>query len=407
MRNKRDWRYIAIGVSWAVVLFLLFSCSQMARAQSKETGSIAGRLINKTESGSDVFDVEISLRHFVGEGERDQKTTKTDLNGNFQFDGLPRGSNDSYSIRAYYMGGEYNSEQIVFKDDQSHAGIDMVVFDSTDEDKAIKVKAYHMFVDVQQNIFSVQEIIIVENRIDRTYIGKRELSPGTRETFKVSLPGDASAIQYFKGLKRLSVRRTEDGLVDTLSIMPGVKQIVLTYKVNYDSSNLGLKKAIYFDTENFSILTPVSGVQLQSDHLSKGKVVSFGEKDFLSYSGENLAKGTVLSLRFSNLPAKKTHFLWLIVGLAIIAIFAMFLIPTLLRRKAESKEVPGEEGGEVEAKAEDKMQELLVKLARLDEIFEEGLISEKSYQEERNNIKETLLKMKAQETPAKSDQVGS
>lgn len=405
MRNKEVLRYITIRVSWTVVLFLLFPCSQTARAQSEETGSIVGRLINKTKSGSNVFDVEISLRGFTAEKESDQKTTKTDQNGNFQFVNLPRGPGDSYLIKAYYMGAEYNSEKIVFKDDKSHANIEMVVFDSTDEDKAIKVKAYHMFVDVQQNIFSVQEIIIVENRIDRTYIGKRELSPGIRETFKLSLPRDASAIKYFKGLMVCCVRRTEDELVDTLSIMPGTKQIVLAYKVNYDSSNLGLKKAIYFDTENFSILTPVSGVQLQSDHLSKGKVVSFGEKDFLSYSGKNLAKGMTLSLRFSNLPAKKTHFLWLIAGLAIIAIFAVILILAWLKRQAESKKVPKEEGAEAEV--EDEAQELLVKLARLDEIFEEGLVSEKSYHEERNRIKETLIQMKAQETPAKSDQVGS
>ncbi|NIQ17317.1 MAG: hypothetical protein GTN43_00680, partial [Candidatus Aenigmarchaeota archaeon] len=78
----------------------------------------------------------------------------------------------------------------------------------------------------------------------------------------------------------------------------------------------------------------------------------------MSYSGKELKRGMILAFDFSNLPAKKTHFLWLIVVLAFIAIFAVILVPSFLRRKAELRGVTREEGED-----KDEMKALLVKIA--------------------------------------------
>ncbi len=135
MRYSKGIRYMGIAAGWAVVFLFLFPCFAMAEAQSKETGIISGKLINKTKSGSSVSDIEVSLRHFIGEKESEQKTTKTDQDGSFKFDGVSRDPNESYYLKVFYLGAEYNSKNIVFKDGKTHAGIDMVVFDSTDDEK--------------------------------------------------------------------------------------------------------------------------------------------------------------------------------------------------------------------------------------------------------------------------------
>jgi hypothetical protein len=394
MRQHRSLGYTAFAIFWGALLLFLFPGYALSETHQNKTGIIAGKLINKTEPGGSVSDVEVLLRHFIGERESEQKKTKTGSNGNFQFYNLSTGTGESYLLKAFYRGAEYSSKRIAFKKDQSRIDLQMVVFDSTDNDEYIDINAYHMFVDVQQNILFVQEVIIVGNSRDRTYIGKREISPGTRETFKISLHKGASNLQYFQGLMSCCVQRTKDGLVDTLSIMPGTKQFAFSYQSNFDSSKFDVRKAIYFDTKNISILTPVSGIQVLSSQLSKGKVVSFGEKKFMSYSGQNFQKGTTLSFSFSNLPVKKTYFLWLILGLAVIAVLAVILIPTILRRRAGPPITEEEE-------SDDEVKKLLVKIARLDEIFEEGLISEKSYEEERNRAKEALQKLKETE---KSDE---
>ncbi len=70
-----------------IIIFIL-SLSTPALAAKPGSGIIEGQIVNGTEGGSSVTDLDITLKTYLNNTEAGSTATKTDAGGRFVFDGL-------------------------------------------------------------------------------------------------------------------------------------------------------------------------------------------------------------------------------------------------------------------------------------------------------------------------------
>lgn len=354
-------------------------------AQPQATGVIRGKVLNGTMDGIGVADVELTL-HQHGKGQEEQRgSTQTGNGGVFSFPGLSLGKEKSYYVRATYKEVEYYSPTVSFGD-KKELLLDLSVYETTDKDTNIFVKMHHVFMGLKEGVLLIQEIMVLENSGNRVYVGSREVEPGKREVLRISLPKKAMALETLKGLMSCCIVKTEDGLIDTMDIKPGRKEIRFSYKVDYGSSRYELSKRLYAKTKSIDFLIPDQGIKAKSDMLEfRGSMGNPGQR-FLHLRGQDLTKGSRIVLELRGLPWGRGFFKLAIVGLVVIVIGAGLAYPFMRKwaRKGESGEPDIIKSGGVTLV--DQKEELVRDIAHLDDLFESGEVDPEEYRSKRKQM---------------------
>lgn len=359
----------------------------MPIAQPKATGVIRGKVLNGTMGGRGASDVEVTLHQYSNGQEKQRGSTKTDTAGAFSFLELSLDT-EAYYVRATYKGVEYYSPTVSFGD-KKELRLDLSVYETTDKDTNISVKMHHVFLELEEGILWIQEIMVLENNGDRVYVGYHEVEPGKREVLRISLPKKATALQPLKGLMSCCIIQTEDGFIDTMDIKPGKKEIRFSYKVDYRYSRYELRKRLYTKTEFIDFLIPDQGIRAKSDMLEfRGAVDNPGNpgQRFLHLSGKGLTKGSQVVVELRGLAWGKGLFKVGIVGLVVVIMGIGLAYPFMRKRTGKEAGVIGPK----RAIPGDRRQELLWEIAYLDDLFESGEIAPKEYRSRRKRIMEEV-----------------
>ena len=237
-----------------LIIFTL-SLSTLALAAEPGSGIIEGQIVNGTEGGSSVGNLEITLKTYLDNTEVDSTTAQTDAAGKFVFDSLSTEAGYSYQLTLTYQQAEYSSDRLSFDNGETTKFTGVTVYDSTTSDEAIKVTTAHTVIHIEQDSLRVTEYFLFVNEADRTYIGSKESTiEGARETLRFSLPAEATEFQLGYGLMECCIAGSEDGFVDTMPVQPGGQEVVYTYKVNYNSGAYTLSRNVNYPTANYDLL---------------------------------------------------------------------------------------------------------------------------------------------------------
>jgi hypothetical protein len=214
-------------------------------------------------------------------------------------------------------------------------------------------------------------------------VGSEGLQSGKKETLRVSLPKEASNLQFSQDVTPFLVR-TAEGFVDTTEIRPGTRRILFSYTVGSADLNYKFIKNLHYKTDNVIVIFPEEGVKVKSDQLEiKGSTMNSG-KQFFHLSGTNFAKGSRIAIELAP-TGNKEFFKWVIVGMLILLVGLGFALPFIKRKKLSQEE-------EMKTPYEEKMglteqrQSVLQAIARLDDHAESGGIDMNAYQMERAEL---------------------
>ncbi len=372
-----------------ILLVLLLSLLPLlpASVSAAETGEgiIEGQLINGTENGGSVENQEIILTPYLDDISIETRSTFTDPEGSFLFSELPTGAGYSYDVALYYQEAEYHSERLVFAGDSYVKSIVLDVYDATENPEAIQIEMAHIIIYVEPGILHVEEYLIFFNESDHAYIGTPSSSDeSTRETLKFSLPEGASELQISHGLMDCCITSTENGLVDSMAVLPGPKEIVYSYHIYLDSKKYVFSEGVNYPIKNLTLLIQGDNIDISSEQLFASEPLSVEGTAFNHLSGNNIARDEVISIRLSNLPVtgNSANIIWLAFILAIPVIGFLFVF-ALRRRKLGVVVPPGHE--------EQSDQGALTELAQLDDDFEDGKIDEEVYRRLRAEKKSQLM----------------
>ncbi|MFQ6059047.1 MAG: hypothetical protein ACE5MB_09255 [Anaerolineae bacterium] len=362
-------------------------------------GVIEGQVVNGTAGATadSVAQLEITLHPFIDDAPQETITTTTDAQGRFRFRGQARGSDRTYAVSAHYQGVDYFSGLLAFAEGETIIPAMVTIYETTEDDGAIRVERIHLIIDFFDKTMRVGEMFIFRNDGDRTYVGSERAHGEGRRTLRFSLPPGATGLRFDDPRMGASVIPTEEGFFDTLPVLPGMRQILLSYDLPYDSTTYRFAKTLEYSTTSLNILVADVGVQVSTDQLipREPREVSGGAR-YLHFAGQNLARGAELVIQFSNLPQRvsgeevtpplggQETLKWVGLGLAVLAAAFALGYPLLRRRWAVE---------EVEEPLEREKEELLLALARLDDAFEAGEIPEVDYQRQRGEIKARLIEV--------------
>jgi len=366
----------------AAVALLLLGVPLPLRAAAPPLRTISGTVTNHTGPARPVVGQEVKLTAYVNGAEADWKTARTGRQGEFSFT-VPANADRTYALQVKYKGGEYDSPPIVFKPGETLRRVAMRVYEPTSDPGVLRVSVHHIIVEAGEGAVQVAELLLVTNTSNRTYVGGAPRADGKRETLRITLPAGAGNIQFMEGLMACCVSATDTGLVDTMDVEPGMRQIAYAYTMPVAAGRLGLARRLDYPTDRVEVFTR-AGQVVPAVPLQRQEDVRTDQGTYTRFSTANAAAGTEIRIAASGLPGTHPE-----VRRAALAIFAGLLAaalayPVVRRRRRRGRDRDG--GG----RRGDTRQDLIAAVAALDDRFEAGEIPEPEYRERRARYLERL-----------------
>jgi mono/diheme cytochrome c family protein len=386
---------------WQVVDYLrTFSYEPIA-----SEGVITGQVQNAT-SGEPVGDVEVRLRRWQTESELPPLIAQAAPDGNFRFEGLDTGGHAFYRAEVSHDDVSFPSDFVSFEPGATQLSVPVNVYETTTSDEDINVERFHFIViGDQPGFLSVLELYQFSNLGERAYVGTVN-EEGMRETVRMALPAGALELDLQGGTLGVDFLETEEGLVATSPIIPGVEtfDVVFAYVLPYSEATLSLDRPLYYDTASVNGLVLDVGAKLESAALSYDGERAAQGQTFLQYTAQSLSKGETLPIQLVDLdkiefastsgPASgplvmpstglsQTTLLWMMLGLGALAIAFVLAYPSLRPRLVG-------ESSPSEGQLIHERQRLLLTLTRLDDAYEAGELNETAYRRARARRKAEL-----------------
>ncbi len=295
-----------VKLSWIIlIVLLLFGLNAALTKAEGDDGVIEGELINGTAGGSSVADQTVMLRIYDEQQQIDERTTETDADGAFRFDGLATGPGFYHRLFVTYQGVSYQSQvgQILQPDEP--LVLDITVYEATEDDIAISVEQSHMLVAFSPGAVVIHEMMVFHNASDRSYVGSEPASGGMggKATLHFPLPPGARDLKPQEGLMACCVVDTDDGFVYTMPVLPGTQRVVFSYRIPYQGSSLKLDRSLVYSVAELNVLMPKSEIAMASNDLNDLGLATGGDgRDYRRLTGSTLLAGVEITVRFENIP---------------------------------------------------------------------------------------------------------
>ncbi len=329
-----------------LLLTIVFLLSPMTMATwAQEPGVIEGQVFDGTSDTGPLEGLPVTLWILRGEEEEGSLQQTTDEEGRFRFEDLDT-EGYIYRFEVEYQGISYGSEVMAFSEGESVLSIPFTVFEPTTSDADLWAERAHLILNFQPGFIVVQEVQILINDGNTTYVGSTGEEGGA--TARFSLPQGASGVQLMEGLMACCVVETETGFASDLPIFPGFHEFVFSYALDFQSRTYALSKEIVYPTNSLNVLVSDVGVEVTAPGLTVEEPLTLEGGRYLHLSAENLTPADSLSLHLANLPlegqetgptAPSTTGLGVagvvVIGLAILGVLVALGYPFLKKRREE------------------------------------------------------------------------
>ncbi len=354
-------------------------------AAGTNDGVIEGQLVNGTASGGSTAGQVVNLDMYVGSAaEPTTVSTKSDAQGRFTFKDLDRSAGSSYQVKVNFQEADYASDYLAFNEGSPTLSTNLTVYDSTTSMAAIDIALQHTVVYVGAGTLEFKEYILYTNKSDKTYIGNPgSYAGGKRETLSLVLPATAADIQLGGTLMQCCVFSSPNGLVDTMPLLPGEREIVYGYKVNTPAKEYVASRQIDVPILSYNFLVQGAGINVASDQLQPGEPLTIENAQFQHLAGANLGPGDTISVRIAGLPQRaQSSLIWVFLALGVLIVGSGLVYVRQRGEPAKAKisKVPAKE-------------RLLAELARLDDEYDAGRMPEDIYRERRKEKKAELMRL--------------
>ena len=382
-------RKLCISLFSLLTILALLPLPAMAQAQTQGDGAILVQLVNKTPDGKGVGDVPLELKTFVDGAEKGSVKSQTDAQGKAQFSGLNTESTYVYQVALNYQEADYTSNDISFKKDEKAKNVEVVVWDSTPDDKFIKIGAAHFVVQFEGNELKITEYYRIDNPGDKTYVGSKIVSSlGKKETLRFYLPKGAQVHQLAMGLMECCIALENEALIDTMGVEPGGREIAFIYTSKLSGQNYTFPIVANRAIDELSVVVEDRGFKVTSTQLSPPQTVKIENLPFIVLSKKDIKQGETIQATLSGLPNSNpvNSLRW--IGITLLAIALVFGIsyPLIMRRKPAA----------VKVSAPQDRDQLLQDVADLDDAFETGQLDKEEYLRQRSEKMAHLMELSQQ-----------
>ncbi|MBI2907399.1 MAG: hypothetical protein HYX92_07080 [Chloroflexi bacterium] len=385
----------------AILAQFVFPLATSLRAETMDK-LVTGRIRNGTPGGEAVGQTEVTLKTFDRDKEAGSVNVRTDASGAFRFSKVPHSSGWMHTVSAQYREVEYFAQAFSIPDDQEVKEVELLVYELTDSDKAIKLERSHAVIEVDPE---TQEIFVVEygvfvNEGDRTLAGVK--GPGGRgvATLRFSVPLGAQDLRGQFGRVPLGLLPSEDSFTANHPVPPGATDVSLYYRLAYNSSDFAITRSVPYQAKvadvffgdvgaNVNVKGLVSKGPFDAQRRSGESPYDGQRRKYLYFSGQDVPAGADLTISLSNLPLKSPFPMWLWPALAVVPVAAGVGFVYMRSRALRPAAAPS--GASEAMGLASRRQSLLAQIADLDDRREAGAVLEEEYRALRVQKKAELL----------------
>ena len=315
--------------------------------------SVSGQVVNGSPDADSVVGIAVIL-HMQGETTYDNKTTITDNDGRFTFNGIVYDPALVYGVSVRYQDTLYGTE--VSLADGTPPPLTIEVYDAVYEQDVIRVGSSSLlFADADRmtQTVSALEIVKVINDSDFTFVPG---SGGPMSLLRFGLPPGAEGLQVDTRLLGADVVQVDRGFAVIGSVPPGEHDIMFTYAFPYDGTETTFTKNFPFGADSLRVLSPDEVLTLASEDIGAPEPVTIGERPYQLIETSGIERGSRINVQLSGLPRTTladraqgaiTTARYEYVAPALLAVFLVVLIPFAVIRHRSKRTAESIEDGSV------------------------------------------------------------
>lgn len=407
-------RYMTIVLLPGFILLLLAAPvkAQTATPPAKTAtppGVVTGTIVNHSRDGATPPELELMVHAWDQTTDKGMFHGKSRTDGSFRIENVPLEAGSEYLVMAVYNHVTYTSQPVAFESGNS-LNIDVPVYDSATDLSQVQVDQMHVLLRFAPDGLEVKEIYLISNRGDRTINEAIPLDDGSLATLKFPLPDNADYIFFDPDSDRERFVKFAGGFADKDPLLPGDSsgQFMVSYLLPY-TPNMPFTYKAPLDTKRLDFLVPEDdGMILTGLDLGAPRTTTLQNGSaYLVYSYLELRAGKTVSLSISGTPKlgtangnpsnfsgvfSPTSRIIVETG-AIILGFAMVAFGIWRWRRNEEDDKSEEECGQNNAAEATTLDDLIVKIARLDSGLEKGEIQEDDYRTRRASLVQQAKEM--------------
>ena len=342
----------------------------------QESLLIEGRIANGTPGGGAVEGLIVTLHQHTVELD-DDLTYPADADGAFRFENVQYDSETAYGVSVDYQGALYGVDLDLSAG--APGPIELTIYEGTDDESVISAPVVSLlFAEVDPDTQTIlgMEISRITNTADLTYV------PGSEpmKLLRFGLPQGTQGLQVDTDLIAANVIQVDRGFGLSTSVPPGEHEVMFSYDFPYSNETLELSKSFPYGADQFRILVPTEGIEIDGEAFGQPEAVSVGGLQYLLFTADDIPRGERIALELRGLPQVGTIYRfgnslsdlrWELMAPALLALLMVILIAFAVRRRRFKLASAGRSEGEATA--------LVQLIAELDAGHRTGSISDDDY----------------------------
>lgn len=331
------------------------------------SGSVTGKISNGSAGASLPANLEVTLLGYDGDQEVVKLAATPESDGSFRFEDMEYVPGRLFFSTLVHEGLTYRSDVVHAAADGSAVDLPITIYETSIDPSAMRVERLHVIVDFPaEDLIRVLELWVLANDSDRVLI----------TPLQVALPDGATNLSFEDGTLGGRYEITDDGFVDLEPIPPGagLDHLVFGFDLPIDRS-ADFEQQMLHPVDAVTVLLPADGPRI-SGLLDRG-VQDVAGMRMQSFTTGALSPDEPLSFRVSAPSSSSSPPTGAIVGVGALIIAALVAARVWLGARRTPQEI-GDENW-VEA------------IARLDDEYEAGEISESNWSKQRDRLKRQAL----------------
>lgn len=260
-------------------------------------GEVTGRVLQGTPGGPDPAGATVTLEAYVNFTPAAAFTATTAVDGSFVFTDLAVDPSIVYLASAPAAGLEFSSPLIALSASQPMTETVITVYEPTDDPTGIVIDRAHWIVDSQPGAVIAGQIVFVGSDADHAYTGRMVEGIDVPVTVELTVPEGAQQVSFDGGELGARFRQAGNRVYDTLPVIPGdgTGQIIMRYAIPYDGTAVELAQEFAYPVKSLDLLiSEVPGLQSDVPALVSGGVQQFeGGQNYQVWRGDALEPGVV------------------------------------------------------------------------------------------------------------------
>lgn len=335
-----------------------------------------------------------------------QEETQTDADGQFVFENIEAPFHRIFVVSVEYQDTTYVSDWAIASGNEE-IDLPVTIYDTTTDTSTLRADRLHIFLEFpQEGTMRVIELYVISNDGDKTVVPP---SPG-EPVLRFTLPEDATNLQFQNGGLGGRFVATEAGFGDTQPVPPGQgsHQVLFAYELPY-TKKVPVRHPVHLPIDSATLIVPdTGGLKVRSEMFTPSGTQTIEGKNYRVFGSQALQPDQEIFFEVSGRPTPATgpdisSRTGLAIGLGVFGL-ALIVVGIVLWRRPQAAEEVAEEEAEAPPDLEEDPETLMDAILALDDLYQQGKLSEEAYQTRRAELKARLAELlRASDNPTAQD----